>query len=656
MNNQALQNGCLAYNLDVAIVGAGASGIYSAHRLLDTTNLMVFDLSDRIGGRLFSKQLDGMDYMSELGGMRYITSQRLITSLIEGADSPISKKVTPIDFPMGTDGSDLIYYLRGKRYLQNDFVKKKDTVEKVIVNYGLRKEDEGLTADQLFSKVVYLVLKQSQWFVSKYAAKISNPSFGTYEIKLNTAEWLDVKNNLTYDFDDTPYTGKKINDIGFWNLIKDLIGQEGYNYLAEAGGYYSNTINWNSAEAFEYMIGDFSPEVSYKTLLEGFNKIILELAHLVDPSLSIDTEGNVSNIGDGAKIKMRHRLNAIAKVPFDKVDYYLQNHDRNGRAILPHEINSLQSKVVNKFVYVLTFDILDEAGEPIDWVRVEASKVILGMPRRSLELLMPNNASFFAASVSQSATPINFDSAYRSVIKEPSYKLVMVYHTAWWQQLKITSGHSITDLPMRQCYYFPSNEVFQSNIKNIKPKHIQEGHNEKSNAVLLSSYGDMVTESFWKPLSDQPLNTDAYSLKECIKDKSVAESNHYEVLDNDSSFVKEAQKQLEELHGLKNIQIPLKVYFKDWTDDPFGAGYHAWKASADVSNTRLFMRDVFNDSTFHIIGESYSTQQGWVEGAFFEAERVMKDHFGLSVPNWFVGDEGIHTYKSYMYPENPISN
>jgi len=341
-------------------------------------------------------------------------------------------------------------------------------------------------------------------------------------------------------------------------------------------------------------------------------------------------------------------LNAIEKVPLDKVDYYIQNHDRNGRAILPQETNSMQLQVVNEFAYVLTFDILDETGNPIDWVRVQTDKVILGMPRRSLELLIPNNADFFYGSVSIGNTTINFDIAHRSVIKEPSYKLIMVYNTAWWQPLNISSGHSITDLPMRQCYYFPTNEAFNSSINNIYPKYIQKSDNAKSNAVLLSSYGDMVTQSFWKALSDQPLNTDAYSLKESISDKSAPESSHYEVLDNNSSFVKEMLKQLEELHYIKDLQMPLKVYFKDWTDDPFGAGYHAWKATADVPNTRLFMRDIFRDGTFHIIGESYSTQQGWVEGAFFEAERVMKDHFGLSIPKWFVD---ISSYESYMYPE-----
>jgi len=656
MEDKLLHEGTLLYTLDVAIVGAGASGIYSAYRLLNDKektieNLKVFDLSDRIGGRLYSKKLEEIDYYSELGGMRYITSQRLITSLIEGDQSPIKSKITPVDFPMGTDGSKLISYLRGERFLQSEFGDENIEFRDSDFKYNLRKEDIGLSADQLFSKVIYLVLAQSKWFIEKYSNCIRKVSEFEYEIKLNHKQWLDVKNNLTYNFSDTPYEGMKVNDIGFWNLIKDLIGQEGYNYLAEAGGYYSNTINWNAAEAFEYMIGDFAPNVQYKTLKEGFNKIILELAKVVDSNLEIDTEGfsTVKNIEQDTTIKMLHRLNAVQKVPENQVSHYLEYHDRKGRAITPEPANYLTLQKEVESVYILTFDILNENGEAVDWIRVKADKVILGMPRRSLELLMTDNEAFLNSSTLPERA-VNFDNAYRSVIKEPSYKLLMLYRDAWWQKKGISTGHSITDLPMRQCYYFPSNHDFK-----ISNKSEESSTNNPGNAVLLSSYGDMVTQSFWKALSDQPLNTEAYSLLSFSEPSDQPESKHYEVVSTNSAFAKEIQKQLQEVHGIKNIQTPYKIYFKDWTDDPYGAGYHAWKATVNVPKTREFLRNIFHDGTFHIVGEAYSTQQGWVEGAFFEAERVMKDHFQLNKPSWFAVDkEGTISYEEYMYPEEHV--
>src|SRR3954447_15235334 len=77
--------------LDVAIVGAGVAGVYAAWRLRTDTpkgrpqpNVQVFEQSGRVGGRLLSVQppeLPGV--FCELGGMRYISSQRLVRSLIE---------------------------------------------------------------------------------------------------------------------------------------------------------------------------------------------------------------------------------------------------------------------------------------------------------------------------------------------------------------------------------------------------------------------------------------------------------------------------------------------------------------------------------------------------------------------------------------------
>ena len=37
-------------------------------------------------------------------------------------------------------------------------------------------------------------------------------------------------------------------------------------------------------------------------------------------------------------------------------------------------------------------------------------------------------------------------------------------------------------------------------------------------------------------------------------------------------------------------------------------------------------------------GEAYSDQQGWVEGAFCEAEKMLQEHFGLQRPIWLAND------------------
>ncbi|HTN38125.1 MAG TPA: NAD(P)-binding protein, partial [Arachidicoccus sp.] len=83
--NSGYQDGL---ELDVAIIGAGVSGLYSAYRLANEAGgkkqkAQIFEMGHRIGGRLFSVTLPKMNVSAELGGMRYLDSQQIVTQLIE---------------------------------------------------------------------------------------------------------------------------------------------------------------------------------------------------------------------------------------------------------------------------------------------------------------------------------------------------------------------------------------------------------------------------------------------------------------------------------------------------------------------------------------------------------------------------------------------
>ena len=144
--------------------------------------------------------------------------------------------------------------------------------------------------------------------------------------------------------------------------------------------------------------------------------------------------------------------------------------------------------------------------------------------------------------------------------------------------------------PIRQCYYF-----------GVDPAN---GH-----SLFLASYNDMRTVPFWNVLADG---------------------------DNASSvMVAEALNQVAELHGLNRDEIgePYIAFYKDWSADPFGGGYHAWQAGVDVQRTMPFMRQPDPKEAVHICGEAWSDQQGWVEGAFCVAENMLQDCFNLEWPS-----------------------
>ncbi|WP_139487991.1 flavin monoamine oxidase family protein [Brevibacillus dissolubilis] len=561
--NTGFQDGL---EVEVAIIGAGVSGLYSAYRMMEGTtstgksypagSVQIFDMSDRIAGRLESVTLPGMSISGELGGMRYMTSQQIVTTLIEDV---FSDWLSHVDFPMGDDANHFGYF-RKQRTRLNAWEEAQKNGETFITRYQLNEDDIGYSADQLFNKVVYDVLMADPWFVEKYQDKVGHPSPYEYEFQLTSEEWDDIKPNLTYCFEG-PYNGMKVNDIGFWSLIKDRVSQEGYNFLADAGGYFSNTINWNAAEAFPYMVGDFSDaSVAYRTIEGGYDQIAYALAkaYLQQPENTIWAQNQL--------------------ITFSKTT--------NGNYRYELEFLNLQSKTT--------------------W-KVYANHIILGMPRRSLELLEQRN--FFFNCYENTELQDNM----QSVIMEPSFKILMGFEYPWWKEdFGATAGHSITDLPMRQCYYF-----------GVDP--------ENSHSLFLSSYNDMRTIPFWEVLANakekfQPRPTELTSLTAVNALQDVQASK---------VMVAEVMEQLRELHGEDmKIPEPYVTWYKDWTLDPYGGGYHAWKAGYSVKDVMKYMRKPYENESVYICGEAYSDQQGWVEGAFCVAEHMLQDHFGLNWPTW----------------------
>ncbi len=554
---------------EVAIVGAGAAGVYTAYRLvadpangqrLKGSDVQIFEMGDRIGGRLWSVDLPGMNFAAELGGMRYMPAQEIASSLIE---TVFVNELPHVDFPMGKD-SFLDVYLRKQRLKANSWVEAQKNSEMLRTNYQLNADDLGFDADQLFNKIVYDTLMSDPWFVQNFIGKVTQSGRYDYAFTLSSRDWDQIKPQLTYGLSG-PYLGHKLNDMGFWNLIKDQSSQEGYEFLADAGGYYSNTINWNAAEAFPYMVGDFSKASSqYKTLKGGYDGIAKTLAaHYCK--------------APGAAIWGGNRL---------------QTFRRSGQAGYRYEL-----ELVN-------------VSTGTSWL-VHCNRIVLAMPRRSLELLDPACLDLLAE-----PTGGLFRNNLDSVIMEPSMKMLMGFTHPWWQPLGLMAGHSITDLPMRQCYYFGVDA-------------------DDGNSLLLGSYNDMDTVSFWEPLSRHPIKFAAQP----IEGVSAAELAPLAGVQATQVMIDEAISQLQELHGPDvTVPQPYVTWYHDWQDDPFGGGYHAWKAGYDVSSVMAFMRQPNPSEAIHICGEAYSDQQGWIEGAFCVAERMLQDHLGLAWPFWLDQD------------------
>ena len=210
--------------IDIAIIGAGVSGVYSAWKLkqkFPEKKIVVFEGGDHVGGRLLSVTPPHIpDMVAELGGMRILEeTQPLIVALIKALNDklPENQQIELFDFPV--DEPQNIAYLRGVYLRLSDF-----TANPEKVPYKLAFLEKGSTPGSIIVNAIEQIVPG-----------ITNPA-------LNDTKRREMVQQVS--FDDKP-----LYEQGFWNVLYRVISGEAYQFGMDAGGYDSTLTNWNAADA-----------------------------------------------------------------------------------------------------------------------------------------------------------------------------------------------------------------------------------------------------------------------------------------------------------------------------------------------------------------------------------------------------------------------
>lgn len=556
------------------IFGAGPGGLYTAWRLAGSGKL---GAGDRIAliewgqfsftqgdggtrlpaGRICTHhyQNDAANSYIEIGGMRYLQWDRhtgeghqLVTKTISavGLDGDVVPFLT-------TD--DPLFYLRGLNYYLSDLGPD------FKAPYNTPGNNER-SADHLVSHISDLMigdqtLNTRQQQCSFYA----------------TGVLPDTVSSVVYD------AGTNVGNIGYWNFFYDQAGNEGYSYANDAGGYSSNFINWNAANAAIYN-GEFAPGGAFKTLKTGYSQLFVALF-------------------DKAKQEAAQR----------GIGFSLTSGTR---------LHSIWSENGTVHYRTAPGDDPFKGGEP-----ATTDYAFLAMPRHCIDLVA--QATRFADMTGK----LDFlndgkvQNYLEAVLQQPSFKVAMFFDRPWWTEAKYPPrlgasifGPSITDLPLRQIYYFGNNAP-------------QPG----GQAVygMLASYDDMRFTTFWGEMD-----------LSASERRTTAQSRDYQPLIGgrpaSDTLTRMLLLELAKVHWndpnmAHAIPAPLETVFMNWGLNPFGAGYHAWAAHYDIVDVMRSIRAPLAmaggpDSVF-IVGSAYSNDQAWVEGAFCTAESVLNDFLGI---------------------------
>jgi monoamine oxidase len=375
---------------------------------------------------------------------------------------------------------------------------------------------------------------------------------GWQDLKLTAAQWETLATKGTYD-------GAPLWSLPMRYLMLRSISNEALHLDQDAGGYDSILYTWNAADGFGWNLGDFTPVTTYVRIKKGYDEVPVMLAEAF--------------------------------------------HKAGGNIHLDARVEGFDATT-----QLVTLDVVEKGKKKT----YQAKNLILALPRRSLELLNQTGAVL---------GPQNTDvhELIESVTPIPLFKLAILYDEAWWETFPpvqppkgppagLTQGRSVTDLPIRQCYYWDV---------DTKTKY----------AVLLV-YDDGLDLDYWAGLRDATTARFEPTVE-------VDESSEWSKHPAPKRMVEEIHRQLLEMHGNPGgIPDPTAGAYQDWGEDPYGGGANFWHVgvkSYDVADRIARPKATL---PVYICGEAYSHGQGWVEGALERTEQMLEKYFGLPKPPW----------------------
>jgi monoamine oxidase len=227
-------------DVDLAIIGAGVAGTYLAHQVRQqhpSWSIALFERTGRIGGRVQSVRIDGLDHPIELGGMRFLTSQHRVTELVE----MLGLSTHPFD---PTGGAPERSYLRG------------------VMGTGVDGADAGsaynLKPAQRGHSAIELALEAFERIV---------PGFRELDHE-GYARWRTTGRFL----------GRPVTDWPIVEVLDAVLGNEARRFVTDAFGYDSGMRAFCAPDFVEFLFQGGDPGEEARTPDDGMERIPKELA------------------------------------------------------------------------------------------------------------------------------------------------------------------------------------------------------------------------------------------------------------------------------------------------------------------------------------------------------------------------------------------
>ena len=394
--------------------GGGVSGCYCGYRLLsagpaipalqdmlrasgrDSLSVVLFEASDRIGGRLWSHRFpETPSLVADMGGVGF---------------SPLHANVYGLctkELNLKTEAADEFkvvnpQYIRAHRYAFSDYKPdpRWDFYYPEIVPFFLTDEEKRRFPTDLMLAAFIKAVPDAGALL--HELQICG---GDTEKALAIIAKLDAILRTTR----TTGTGLTLHDCGFWDLLSQNASQEAYDMATLSSGFYSNTQNWN---AYNLVLGatiDFSVMQAWTKLKDGYDTLPKEMVRRFEKL--------------GGEVRTGTRLLG------------LEPQGRGANAVLGIRLQA-QGTVETLL----------------------ARNVILAMPQRSVRLLIEDTFLAQQQQFVDDLGTVTCEPASKLFLTfaEPWWRKVPT--PPGQTEATIQHGQFATDLPMRLCYYLGSEE------------------------------------------------------------------------------------------------------------------------------------------------------------------------------------------------------
>ncbi|MFT3728990.1 MAG: NAD(P)/FAD-dependent oxidoreductase [Terricaulis sp.] len=216
--------------MDVAVVGAGIAGCYSAYRLAGAGvgAIDIYEASDRVGGRLWSLPVEGAAPI-ELGGMFFSSLQSNVFGLLT---RELRLPCTPVK------------WARDRLYLRGKHLGDKSFEEASAIPFNLEGVEAGRSAHAILAYVLGRIVPG---FTELWPFESAAPSWKTYA-RLRAAR----------------HRGRPLHQCSFWNVLSHVVSNEAYQLLTATIGSAGFFRNANAFDTVWNLLQEIAPQDFYR--------------------------------------------------------------------------------------------------------------------------------------------------------------------------------------------------------------------------------------------------------------------------------------------------------------------------------------------------------------------------------------------------------